>query len=107
MDEDIFLNGSKAKKFKAIHTKMTETDSGALLETLEGMERIARRFYSDVIDPLDPALTETIQTLAESELVHFERSGYSDGEKLGVGLQIVATICEFWAEKLRDGVLRI
>lgn len=81
-------------------TEEAQTD---LLETLESMERLVRRFYTEVIDPLDVARTDTIQTLTESELIHFERSGYSDGEKLGVGLQIVATICAFWAEKLNKG----
>jgi len=80
-----------------------EDDVMPFLETLEGMEGIARRFYAEVIDPLDGLVSETILTLAESELVHFERSGYSNGEKLGVGLQIVATICGFWADKLRKG----
>ena len=74
---------------------MTETGSN-LLDMLEGMERIARQCYVEIITPLNSIQSDSILTLAESELIHFERSGYTDGEKLAVGLQIVAAVCGHW-----------
>ena len=76
-------------------------EPGELLPYLDQMGRSARQCYGELLGPLDDVLDETVMTLAEAELVHFERSGYSDGEKLGIGLQIVAAMAELWAERLR------
>ena len=72
-----------------------------LLRYLDQVARAARQCYGDLMAPLDDIIDEKILTLTEAELIHFERSGYSDGEKMGMGLQVVAAMAELWAEKLR------